>query len=111
MYLKPHHPVSAKRAVIIHLFDRVSPHFREDDHIGMNTGKEHLFAFFEANGYQKQFVIDMLSHCEAKRKKKTEEVAVQSEQRVTVVLPYVRGLTEQVRRVMAPIGVRVTYVQ
>lgn len=103
-----HHPLSAKKAVIISLFDRTKTHFKDDDHEGKKAEKTHLFALFEANGYPKQFVIDTLRQCETNRRKKAEKVATEQQtHNGTVVLPYVRGLSEQIKRVIAPLGIRV----
>ena len=64
-----HHLVSAKRAVVIALFDRVNTHYREEDDDGKNTEICHLYAVLEANDYPRKFV-DTLQHCRLTREKK-----------------------------------------
>ena len=65
-----HHPASAKRAVVIALFDGVNTHYREEDENGKHAEIGHLYAMLKVKGYPRQFVDNTLQHCRITRKKK-----------------------------------------
>ena len=73
-----HHPMSAKRGVVISLFDRVLSHFSKDDIEGKEQERTFLSSALMANGYLKAFVADTLRKCGEKRKKKADKQNTES---------------------------------
>jgi len=108
-----HHPVSAKRAVVLSLFDRVRTHFSKEDVEGQEKEKDLLFDVLRANGYPRLFVEQTLHKSELNRKRRLEtknECSQEKEKeeiKSVVVIPYVENVSEQVKRLLAPLGIKV----
>ena len=103
-----HHSDNAKRAVVISMFDRVNTHFNSRDKRGQKKERHFLHALFQRNGYPRSFVQKTLRRCEENRKKRQEGSIVEKKKdNGTIVLPYLKGVTEQIKRVIDPLGFRV----
>ena len=107
-----HHPISAKRGVVVSLFDRVESHFSQSDNEGKEQERALLFSALAANGYPKAFVASTLRQCEERRRRKAnkqspgEKAEPLSRPKSTVVVPYVEGLSGQICRVLRQVGIR-----
>ena len=98
------HPISAKRAVVLSMFDRVETHFAKDDEEGRQQEVRHLFRMLGQNGYSERFVRKTVEYALKMRAQKKPEL---DQPKATAVIPYVRGLSEQISRELRKIGVRV----
>ena len=102
--------MSAKRGVVISLFDRVESHFSKDDIEGKEQERAFLSSALMANGYPKAFVAGTLRKCGEKRKKKADKQNTESKPeespKSTVVVPYVAGISGQIGRVFKQVGIR-----
>ena len=92
------HPLSHKPSVVSTLHHRVDTHCSTDS--ARCTEKSHVSQALKVNGYPRK-----LSRCPPV--KKTQLVT--QEWKSTAVLPYVRGVSESLRRVLVPLGVRVCF--
>ena len=71
--------------------------------------KKYLYALFKKNGYSRSFVQGTLRSCKANRKKRKEgksEEKKKKELKDTIVLPHIKGLSEQIKRVSTPLDNR-----
>ena len=71
--------------------------------------ENNLYALFKKNGYSRSFVQSTLRNCEANRKKRKDGKSEKKkkEPKDTIVLPYVKGVSEQIKRVLTPLDIRV----
>ena len=92
-----HHPLTHKLSVVSTLLHRV------DTHCSTTSMKDaelaHVKATLKMNGYPRTLI----------RKPPVREKRTEAEWKSTTVLPYVRGVSEPLRRVLVPLGVRVCY--
>ena len=86
----------------ISLFDRVKSHLGKDDRHGQEKERKYLYALFKKNGYPRAFVQSTLRNCEANQKKRKSEEKKKKEPKDTIVLPYIKGVSEQIKRVLTP---------
>ena len=97
----------AKNAVVRALMDRVDTHIRKDDLEGQRAEKLRVIETLESNGYPKSFVQNV-----DKRRTKTKDKDSADEARKDsfwISLPYMRGLSEPVARVLRPLGINVAH--
>ena len=92
-----HHPLSHKLSVVSTLYRRVDTHCSTGS--ARCTEKSHVSQALKVNGYPKKLSRPPV--------KKMQQVT--QEWKSTAVLPYVRGVSESLRRVLVPLGVRVCF--
>ena len=95
---KSHHPLAHKMAVAHTLFDRaekICTDFRDSE-----KEKEHVTEVLQNNGYPRRLVVKNW------RPQPRPQLPEQDPPTATVTLPYIRHLSETIRRILAPLGVR-----
>ena len=101
-----HHPLSAKRSVVLSLFERVSSHYNENDVEGRKRETEHLHSVLASNGYPLRFIRSTLQQASRKKAQQTKSNAKDVEKKPVVVIPYVQGVSDGIKRVLGGAGVR-----
>lgn len=99
-----YHPVSAKKAVVLSLFDRIETHFAKNDEEGREKERNYLYEALRANGYSARFITNTLQRALHKRSQQKPDAETP---KATAVIPYVQGLSEQLSRELRKIGIRV----
>ena len=97
-----HHPISHKRSVISTLLSTAATHSSDSETKKAETG--HIILALKTNGYPGP----LISHQALRRGReplRQDDVSWHS----SVVIPYVRGILEAVRRVLTPLQIRVCY--
>ena len=95
-----HHPVNAKAATVKALMDRVQTHYSEDDLWGKEEERAQIMCDLRNNGYKDKFIAKLGKQ----RVKRTNRDDVN---RISV--PYVRGVSEPIKRVLAPLGIELCH--
>ena len=98
-----HHPESAKRSVAHALVKRIE--YVTTDEQTVRLEEEQIRADLEKNGYPHSFVRKTIKKKREKNNKKHEAKSDQ-EGRVTCTVPYVKGVSEAIGRVLAPLNIR-----
>ena len=93
-----HHPLSMKKSVMSSLLRRV-------DYVSEDSEKEvnHVMSVLKENGYP-----DVCLRSWRNRKKSAAKDEVERP-KLSVCLPYVRGLSESVRRILRPLSIGVFF--
>ena len=97
-----HHPQSVKRGIVKCLYDR-SKHLITKPSV-ISHEKKHLSSVLVSNGYPFSFVKNI-----TKTKKRTTTKEPAPEIKSTAVLPYVKGLSEALRRCLQQQGIRTVF--
>ena len=97
-----HHPQSVKRGIVKCLYDR-SKHLITKPSV-VSQEKKHLSSVLVSNGYPFSFVKNI-----TKTKKQTATKEPAPEIKSTAVLPYVKGLSEALRRCLQQQGIRTVF--
>ena len=97
-----HHPQSVKRGIVKCLNDR-SKHLITKSSV-ISHEKKHLSSVLVSNGYPFSFVKNI-----TKTKKQTATKEPAPEIKSTAVLPYVKGLSEALRRCLQQQGIRTVF--
>ena len=98
------HPTSAKQSVVSSLMDRVSNITLGEDE--KRREEKRVKRELEANGYPPNMIQ------RTKRKMKQRQAAKKKSQmpeqttQITATIPYVRGISEAISRIVAPLGIR-----
>ena len=99
LHFNSHHAVSVKRGVIQCLFNRARA--ITDGAEDIKNEEEFLYTVLGDNGYDRHFVKQSQSHS------RRPEDTSQEQPKDTIVLPYVRGLSEDIRRICKRYNIRV----
>ena len=97
------HPESAKRAVAYALIKRMDyitlegEQSAEEDRIKEDLG---------LNDYPESFYEETLRRAKRTKPRRAENIPDQSEDRTTCTIPYVKGVSEAIGRVLAPLEIR-----
>ena len=104
LHFDSHHPTHVRRGVVKSLYDRARRVTTSDGNLQREI--EHLNKVFYNNGYPNKFVADS-----ARPLARIQQDGSQSEDkgRHTVVIPYSRGLSEDVRRICRRYDIRVAF--
>ena len=94
-----HHPQSVKRGIVECLYERTKRLVTKPSVI--SEEKKHLSSALVSNGYPFSFLQKL-----TKTGKPNNSAEFANEFKATVVLPYVRGLSEQLRRCLQQQGIR-----
>ena len=97
-YLKytSHNPTSAKQSVITALFDRTDNVVsNENDKI---EEKHHILAALQQNGYPKEFIQRTVEKHNRRKEQPRERPEEEPKQTKSINLPYIQGVTEQLKR-------------
>ena len=97
-----HHPQSVKRGIVKCLYDRAKHIVTKPSVISKE--KKHLSSVLVSNGYPLSFLQKV-----TKTRKPTTNEGPTTEFKSTAVLPYVKGLSEQLRRCLQQQGVRAVF--
>ena len=97
-----HHPQSVKRSIVKCLYDR-SKHLITKPSV-ISQEKKHLSSVLVSNGYPFSFVKNI-----TKTKEQTATKEPAPEIKSTAVLPYVKGLSEALRRCLQQQGIRTVF--
>ena len=95
-----HHPLSHKRAVVSTLTSRAATHSSSDHYKTQEL--HHVHSALHKNGYPKGFIT-------SSQRPPTRTAEPTPEWRAVSVLPYVKGVSESIRRILAPLRVRVCF--
>ena len=93
-----HHPLSHKLSVVSTLLHRIDTHCSTDSARSVENSR--VLQALKVNGYPKTLV---------RRPPVKKKHQLTQEWKSTIVLPYVRGVSESLRRVLGPLGVRVGF--
>ena len=93
-----HHPQSVKRGVVKYLYD-CTKHLITRPSV-ISEEKKHLSSVLVANGYPYSFVQSI-----TKTKRQTTSKETTSEIKSTMVLPYIKGVSEALRRCLHQQGI------
>ena len=99
LHFDSHHPVHVKRGVVKCLFNRAEKVTTEVE--DLEGEREHLKEVFGWNGYPKSFISNSTNRDSTQDQSSADEVRV--------VIPYVRGLSEDIRRVCRQFGIRTVF--
>ena len=92
-----HHPVAHKRSVVRTLMSRVES--LSSSAVSRAQEEKHVMEALQKNGYPKGFI-----------KKQTCPRGDETSQRdATLTLPYIKGLSESIRRILSPLSIRVMF--
>ena len=95
-----HHPFSHKRAVVCTLSSRVSTHSSsERDRINETS---HVTSALRLNGYPQSFI-------QSSQSPHTVLPSSTPEYKACAIIPYVRGVSECIKRILTPLQIRVCY--
>ena len=97
-----HHPVAHKRAVIKSLTDRAKTIPSSVDK--QSKEMKHVIAALSANGYPKRFVIDA---SKPKWPSLQTPVTAPDDKKGFCILPYVKGTTEPIKRILSNYNIKV----
>ena len=94
-----HHPLMHKASVVKSLFNRAKSH--SSCAVRLNKENRYIFNVLKANHYPKRFIDnnDADSH-----KHSSEETPLK-----TVVIPYIKGLSEGIKRILSIVEVKVVF--
>ena len=95
LQLNSHHPVSAKRAAVRSLFDRARNITLQED---LQKEEDHLTATFKQNGYPLPFIRSISSMQKPSTPPEDPDDEVPQEKPPLVVIPYVSGVSERIRK-------------
>ena len=98
-----HHPVHVKRGVVRSLFDRAERVTTTSE--DLRNENSHLKNVFEANGYPRDFVDDSLSN----RSRATTDLKERDRDEKFLTIPYVSGVSENIRRICRGYGIKVAF--
>ena len=102
-----HHPLSHKKSVISTLHSRAETHSSSQPLKALEA--EHISCALGVNGYPSSFVRQQIS-CRGKVSRGSRALSSdQPKWKSTTVIPYVRGVSESLRRVLAPLRIRVCF--
>ena len=98
-----HHPVHVRRGVVKSLFDRAARVTSKPE--DLHTEEEHLRNVFSMNGYPRDFVEKSILQAQ------NRNVGEQDQDRegMFVSIPYVSGLSEDIRRICRRYNIRVVF--
>ena len=98
-----HHPLSHKKSVVNTLLSRARSHSSSTSTATFELN--HVIGALKSNGYPKAFLCKQLAN------NNREQLCPQepSKWKSTAVLPYVRGLSESIRRVLTRLDIRVCF--
>lgn len=99
-----HHPLPHKRAVISTLLNRAKTYSSWSD--ARNSEEDHISLALQWNGYPRKLIC---KHSPSSLTGASTPTAEPPEWKTTTVLPYVRGVSEPLRRILAPLKVRVCF--
>ena len=98
-----HHPASHKVSVIRTLFSRANRLCSSEE--SSSTERAHINSALQKNGYPQAFVS---RNCAPSRGPRTaSSPSPTSPASISVVLPYVEGVAESIKRVLTPLGITV----
>ena len=97
-----HHPQSVKRGIVKCLYDRAK-HFTTKPSV-ISQEKKHLSSVLVSNGYPASFVQKI-----TKTKRSTAEKEPTLDFKSAVVLPYIKGVSEVLRRSLQQQSVRTVF--
>ena len=101
LHFNSHHPVHVKRGLVKCLFDRANE--VTTDQTGISTEHAHISNALVKNGYPKNFVRS----CSISTPSQTRQP--QDPPRTTICVPYVSGVSEDIRRVCRQFNIRVAF--
>ena len=102
LHYESNHPESAKKAVVRSLIDRIR-YVTKNDPEAKETERARIHDDLTANGYPNKFVKQTTRHIQNPR---PPTQAPQRDIHTTATIPYIRGLSEAVSRVLTPLGIR-----
>ena len=97
-----HHPQSVKRGIVKCLYDRAKHLITKPSVI--SEEKKHLLSVLVSNGYPSSFIRKL-----AKTTRPTANNEPTQEFKSTAVLPYIKGVSEVLRRCLQQQGVRTVF--
>ena len=104
--LRAHHPTHVKRGVVRYLHDRARGVISTQDNLQKEV--DHLARVLKQNGYPANFI----RNASAPPTQETADVSSPEEEREKgplVVIPYVAGMSEDIRRVCRKFNIRVVF--
>ena len=99
-----HHPESAKRSVAHALVKRIE--YVTTDEQTVRLEEEQIRADLEKNGYPRSFARRTIKKKTREKNNKKHEARSDQEGGVTCTVPYVKGVSEAIGRVVAPLNIR-----
>ena len=102
LHYESNHPESAKKAVVRSLIDRIK-YVTKNDPEAKETERARIHDDLTANGYPNKFVKQTTRHIQNPRPPTQEP---RRDIHTTATIPYIRGLSEAVSRVLTPLGIR-----
>ena len=95
-----HHPLMHKKAVVRTLFSRANTHSSSTQHLRSEC--EQIYGFLCLNHYPASFVRRLERPTQILQREETQYCK-------TIVLPYVNGLSEAIKRTTSSVNVRVVF--
>ena len=99
-----HHPESAKRSVAHVLVKRIEYVTTNEQTVRLE--EEQIRADLEKNGYPRSFARRTIKKKTREKNNKKHEARSDQEGRVACTVPYVKGVSEAIGRVLAPLNIR-----
>ena len=101
---RSHHPSHVKKAVVQSLSDRAERIVNTKENL--ESERTHLNKVLVSNGYPESFINQATSR---RAQKSASQQDDSSKHETMVVLPYVRGLSEELRRICGDYSIRVVF--
>ena len=102
LHYNSHHPLHVRRGVVQCLFNRAEELVTTEE--DLKKEKRHLYTVFSSNGYPKPFISNSI----VRRRMKDEERSDRKED-LKVFIPYVEGMSEDIRRVCRKFGITTVF--
>ena len=102
LHFKSHHPAHVKRGLIRCLFNRAKAVTLS--HSNLSKERKHLRKVLNINGYPRRFISSATAPTRKLGERETDRVP-----RTTVTIPYIAGVSEEIRRVCWDYDVRVAF--
>ena len=100
-----HHPLSHKKSVTSTLINRAHTHSSTIP--SLNKEVRHVGSALRMNGYPSQLTKDLGKASGRSQDPPTADQTVRW--KASTVIPYVRGVSKSIRRILSPLGIRVCY--
>ena len=97
-----HHPPSAKRSVVQSLHQRIA--YVTTSETDRQDEKGRIESELQQNGYTEEFIRNVTKM--ARKRKNTPAAEEETTKGITATIPYIEGLSEQIRRILAQVGIR-----
>ena len=108
LQFQSHHPVHVRRGVIRSLYDRARRVNTNEEKLEVE--ERHLGNVFRRNGYPASFMQATLKHTTSeKRSGNSTQSEEEEEKEPMMVVPYISGLSEDIRRVCWKFGIRTVF--